>query len=136
MSRRSCTIAPHQGPRVSRPSLIFLGQLQFEHPGNGEELSMRIGARVVTRLVGFLLACSALALAQNATTSLRGTVYDAKGAVVAGAAVTLSNPATGFSHTSKSDGQGNYQFLELPAAKSRLLVNAPCFAEMRTKGFA
>ena len=95
---------------------------------------MRIGARVVTRLVGFLLACSALALAQNATTSLRGTVYDAKGAVVAGAAVTLSNPATGFSHTSKSDGQGNYQFLELPPAKYELIVNAAGFAEMRQSG--
>ena len=95
---------------------------------------MRIGARVVTRLVGFLLAVSALTLAQDATTSLRGTVYDAKGAVVAGATVTLANPATGFSHATKSDGQGNYQFLELPPAKYELIVNAVGFAEVRQSG--
>jgi len=75
---------------------------------------MRMSARVVTRLVGFFLAMSALVLAQTATTSLRGTLYDAKGAVVAGASVTINDPATGFSRTTKSDGQGNYQFLELP----------------------
>ena len=43
---------------------------------------MRAGSRAVTLLVGFFLAFSALILAQTATTSLRGTVYDAKGAVV------------------------------------------------------
>jgi len=50
---------------------------------------------------------SALVLAQTATTSLRGTLYDAKGAVVAGASVTINDPATGFSRTTKSDRQGN-----------------------------
>ncbi|MGA8274539.1 MAG: carboxypeptidase-like regulatory domain-containing protein [Candidatus Sulfotelmatobacter sp.] len=95
---------------------------------------MRIKARVVTRLVGFLLAVSALTLAQNATTSLRGTVYDAKGAVVAGASVTLTNPATGFVRSAKSDGQGAYQFLELPPAKYDLIVNAVGFAELKQSG--
>src|SRR5271156_271837 len=95
---------------------------------------MRIGARVVTQLFGFLLAVSALSLAQNATTSLRGTVYDAKGAVVAGATVTLTNPATAFSHTTKSDGQGNYQFLELPPAKYDLTVDAHGFAIVKQSG--
>ncbi|MFZ0420539.1 MAG: carboxypeptidase-like regulatory domain-containing protein [Candidatus Sulfotelmatobacter sp.] len=93
-----------------------------------------MSARVVTRLVGFFLAMSALVLAQTATTSLRGTVYDAKGAVVAGASVTINNPATGFSRTIKSDGQGNYQFLELPPAKYELTVDARGFATMKQSG--
>jgi hypothetical protein len=85
-------------------------------------------------LVGFFLAMSALVLAQTATTSLRGTVYDAKGAVVAGASVTINDPATGFSRTTKSDGQGNYQFLELPPAKYDLTVDARGFATMKQRG--
>jgi hypothetical protein len=95
---------------------------------------MRAGSRAVTLLVGFFLAFSALILAQTATTSLRGTVYDAKGAVVSGASVTITNPATGFSRTIKSDGQGNYQFLELPPAKYDLTVVGSGFATLKQSG--
>jgi hypothetical protein len=94
---------------------------------------MRSGSRVSV-LVGFLLAISAVVLAQTATTSLRGTLYDAKGAVVAGATVALTNPANGFTRTGKSDSQGNYQFLELPPAKYDLTVNAQGFAPTRQTG--
>jgi hypothetical protein len=95
---------------------------------------MRAGSRAVTLLVGFFLVFSALVLAQTATTSLRGTVYDAKGAVVSGAAITITNPATGFSRSTKSDSQGSYQFLELPPAKYEVDVNAPGFAAMKQSG--
>src|SRR5580704_18342 len=95
---------------------------------------MRSGARVVTLLVGFFLAFSTLILAQTSTTSLRGTVYDAKGAVVPGATLTITNPAIGFSRTTKSDSQGSYQFLELPPAKYELAVNASGFATLKQSG--
>lgn len=93
---------------------------------------MRSGSWLFALSVGLLL--STLALAQTATTSLHGTVYDAKGAVVTGATITISNPATGFSRTTKSDGSGNYQFLELPPAKYDLTVNAAGFATMNQTG--
>src|SRR5580704_5955687 len=92
---------------------------------------MRSGSRAVTLLAAFLLAFQALTFAQSATTSLRGTVSDAKGLVVAGAEVTLSNAATGFSRSTKTDGQGVYQFLELPPASYMLTVEAAGFAEMK-----
>ena len=95
---------------------------------------MRRDARAVTLWVGFLLAFSTLLLAQTATTSLRGTVYDPKGAVVSSATVTINNPATGFSHTIKTDGQGNYQFLQLPPATYKLTVAAPGFANVDETG--
>jgi hypothetical protein len=95
---------------------------------------MRSGARVVTLLVAFSLALSTLILAQTSTTSLRGTVYDAKGAVVSAATLTITNPATGFSRTTKSDSQGSYQFLELPPAKYELAVDASGFATMKQSG--
>ena len=85
---------------------------------------MRRSARVVTLLVGFFLALSTLVVAQTATTSLRGTVYDAKGAVVAGASVMIVNPATEFSRRTKSDNQGGYEFVDLPPATYELIVNS------------
>jgi Carboxypeptidase regulatory-like domain len=95
---------------------------------------MRMGARVVTLLFGFLLILSVLVVAQTATTSLRGTIYDAKGAVVAGASVTITDPSTGFSQRAKTDGQGNYQFLELPPATYALAVDAVGFATLKQSG--
>src|SRR5271165_165911 len=97
-------------------------------------MSMRPVSRVLPWLVAFLLACSALLSAQTATTSLRGTVSDSKGAVVAGAAVTLTNPATGFARSAKTDNQGIYQFLEIPPAKYDLAVDAPGFATTKQSG--
>src|SRR5580698_2868476 len=92
---------------------------------------MRSGSRVVTLLATFLFAFQSISFAQSATTSLRGTVSDAKGLVVAGAEVTLSNAATGFSRSTKTDGQGVYQFLEIPPAKYVLTVEAPGFATVK-----
>ncbi|MGC2794708.1 MAG: carboxypeptidase-like regulatory domain-containing protein, partial [Candidatus Sulfotelmatobacter sp.] len=85
-------------------------------------------------MAGFFLAFSALLWAQTATTSLRGSVYDAKAAAVPNATLTISNPATGFSRTTKSDSQGRYQFLELPPAKYDLTVDAKGFATMKQSG--
>src|ERR1700733_2020881 len=92
---------------------------------------MRSGARVVTLLVAFFLAFQTLSFAQSATTSLRGTVSDSKGLVVAGASVTLSSAATGFSRSTKTDGQGIYQFLEVPPANYVLTVDAAGFAKVK-----
>ena len=91
---------------------------------------MRSSSRVVTVLVGFLLV-SILASAQTATTSLRGTIADPKGAVLQGATVTLGNPATGFSRTTKSGNDGVYQFLEVPPATYTLTVAAAGFATLK-----
>ncbi|MGA7503343.1 MAG: carboxypeptidase-like regulatory domain-containing protein [Candidatus Sulfotelmatobacter sp.] len=88
---------------------------------------------------GLLVAVSVLALSimlfsQAVTTSLRGTVYDPKGAVVPGATITITNGATGFTRTAKSDGQGSYQFLELPPAKYDVVANAHGFATIMQDG--
>src|SRR5579864_1625408 len=95
---------------------------------------MRSASRVVGLLVGICLAFSVLASAQSATTSLRGTIYDPNGAAIVGATVTLLNPATGFSQTTKTGTQGSYQFLEIPPATYDLTVNAPGFAPVKQSG--
>ncbi|MCU1303908.1 MAG: hypothetical protein JWQ87_4192 [Candidatus Sulfotelmatobacter sp.] len=95
---------------------------------------MRSGSRVLALLFVCFVSFGILASAQSATTSLRGTVADSKGAVVPGAAVTITNPATGFSRTAKTDNQGEYQFLELPPAKYDMVVDSPGFGTMKQNG--
>jgi len=95
---------------------------------------MRSRSRHFSLLSVTLLVLAALAFGQSATTSLRGTVYDPKGAVVAGASITLIDPAKGFTRTTKSDAQGGYQFLDLPPATYELAVNASGFAAVRETG--
>src|SRR5260370_12663992 len=92
---------------------------------------MRSGSRVVTPLVLFFLVFSTLISAQTATTSLRGTVTDPKGAVLQGAVVTLNNPATGYSRTTKSGSDGVYQFLEVPPTAYTLTVTVSGFATLK-----
>jgi hypothetical protein len=50
------------------------------------------------------------AFAQFETASVLGTVRDPSGAVVAGAAVTLTNRDTGISVNATTDANGNYEF--------------------------
>jgi len=87
--------------------------------------------RVLALLLVCLLTFGAIVQAQTATTSLRGTVTDPKGAVIAGANLTLSNPATGYSRTVRADSQGAYQFLEVPPATYSVTVDAPGFAKLK-----
>lgn len=95
---------------------------------------MRSRLGVLTALCGFLFAFGVSLAAQTATTSLRGTVYDPKGAVISGAVVTVSNPATGFSRVAKTNAQGEYQLLELPPANYEVNVSAQGFATIKQTG--
>jgi hypothetical protein len=92
---------------------------------------MRSSSWVVAVVILSVLALGTFAAAQSATTSLHGTISDAKGLVVAGATVTINNPATGFSRTVKADDQGSYQFLEVPPSTYILTVSASGFATTR-----
>ncbi len=94
---------------------------------------MRFGVRAVFTMM-LLFIFNSMVSAQSTTTSLRGTIYDPEGAVVSGAALSLTNGATGFSRTTKSDEHGTYQFLELPPATYQLTVNATGFAAVKETG--
>src|SRR5277367_3507219 len=63
----------------------------------------------------------------QATTSLRGTIKDASGAVVAGAAVTLDAAATGAQRKVVSDKNGDYQFQQVTPGQYSLRVEKPGF---------
>jgi hypothetical protein len=67
-------------------------------------------------IVALALACLALArpaTAQFDSATVLGTIVDASGAAVPGATVTVKNADTGITATTVTDGQGNFQFLNV-----------------------
>jgi hypothetical protein len=94
---------------------------------------MRSASRVVTHLIGFLLAVGALAWAQSGTTSLRGTVSDPSGATVSAAKVTLTNAERGFTRSVTTGNTGGYEFLQLQPGTYQLMVETPGFRQAEQK---
>jgi hypothetical protein len=86
--------------------------------------------RLVVLVVVFLTSNLGV-LGQSSTSSLRGTVSDPQGAVLAGASVTLTNANTGFSQSTKTDGAGVYQFLQVPPGTYTLTVSMAGFATLK-----
>ena len=78
------------------------------------------------RLFAFIFLLALSALAQNVSGVLRGQVTDPSGAAISGASVIMT-PATGSPIVVQSNGQGMYEFKNLPAGKYTLTVAAPGF---------
>jgi outer membrane receptor protein involved in Fe transport len=88
---------------------------------------------VVATAAIFLLTClfSAGLRAQNISTAeLHGTVHDPSGAVIPNAAISIADASKGFSRSTTSDGQGNYQLLLLPPGTYVVTASAPGFASL------
>ena len=83
-------------------------------------------AFVLFLICGFF---SLAGLAQNANSSIKGTVTDTHGAVVSGATVTLSNVGTNQSLSTTSNAEGFYTFVNLAPANYKLSVSASGFAD-------
>ncbi len=81
-------------------------------------------------LMGFL---SAYAQVDYATGTLRGTVLDPQGAVVAGATVTVTNPSTGITKTVKTGGDGAYRVPALPPGTYQITIDAQGFSREVSK---
>ncbi|MBZ5505477.1 MAG: carboxypeptidase regulatory-like domain-containing protein [Acidobacteriia bacterium] len=65
-------------------------------------------------LIAFLATFCYLLPGQDATGRIVGTVTDSSGAVIPGAHVVVTNPATHVSRETETDGSGAYQVLSLP----------------------
>jgi hypothetical protein len=73
--------------------------------------SKLIFSLLLTALVAF---CASRASGQDATGRITGIIYDATGAVIADAHITVTNVATHISRETTSDATGYYQVLALP----------------------
>ncbi len=78
-------------------------------------------------VVLFLLTTSFRTYAQS-TTSLRGVVTDATGAVIPGSVVSLTNSGTGFKRQALTGEDGVYQFLQAPPGTYQVAVEKAGFA--------
>lgn len=95
---------------------------------------MRLGMRAFALLLAIFVVFTSMVWAQTGTTSLRGAISDAKGAVLPDATVTLTDKQTGYTRSVKTDGHGEYQFLQLPPSTYAVTVNANGFAELKQEG--
>jgi len=89
---------------------------------------------VVLITLGFL--CQPVALAQTTSATLTGTVFDASGAVVPDATVTLKNEASGDVRTTKSNGEGYFTFASVPPATYSVIVEKENFKTWQAKSIA
>lgn len=70
------------------------------------------------------------AVGQAGTSKITGTITDSNGAVVSGATVRITNPATGFSRNTTTGTDGIYSFPGIPPATYRLEVEARGFKKL------
>jgi hypothetical protein len=89
--------------------------------------NQRCGVLVCTLLV----MGSSLLWGQSGTTSLRGVVSDANGAVLPGASITITDPTTGFTRSVQTENDGTYQFLQLQPTVYVVEVSANGFAKLK-----
>ncbi len=87
-------------------------------------------------MVGIMLIACAPLFAQQITGSVRGTVADSSGALVAGATVTARQLETGLGRTATTDRSGNYLLLELPVGHYALEVTSKGFQKYLQEGIS
>jgi carboxypeptidase family protein len=87
-------------------------------------------------LITFAFLGQPAALAQTTTATLTGTVFDASGAVVPDATVTLKNEASGDLRSTKSNGEGYFTFASVPPATYTITVEKENFKTWQAKSIA
>jgi hypothetical protein len=79
-------------------------------------------------LVVLFLLTTVFGTYAQSTTSLRGVVTDATGAVIPGSVVSLTNSGTGFKRQALTGEDGVYQFLQAPPGTYQVAVEKAGFA--------
>ena len=79
----------------------------------------------------FTLILATALVGQQTTASINGTITDASGAVLPGAEVTVTNPATGLTRSSTTGSAGDYNIPLLPPGTYSMKVSAKNFASVQ-----
>lgn len=93
-------------------------------------------SKTICHLVILLTVFSAFVAsgsAQSTTATLSGTVTDEKGAVVAGATITITNPATNFQKNTTTDASGKFFLTQLQPSTFSLKVENTGFSPAEIK---
>src|SRR5712691_9138968 len=78
-------------------------------------------------MLSLVLSTATASLAQFYPGRITGRVQDAQGAVVSGANVKLTNPATSFERTATTDVNGEFNFPELALGTYQLTITKEGF---------
>lgn len=78
-------------------------------------------------------ACATALVAQTNTTGLGGTILDPTGALIPGATVTLTNPATNLTKVVQSNATGSYSFDQIMPGDYTVTVTAAGFSSSTRK---
>jgi hypothetical protein len=92
------------------------------------EASLDFRRTIVLLLLCSLVSCALLAQGEAVNARLSGIVFDPGDAVVAGAAVTLSSAATGFTRQLTTSTDGQFAFALIPPGPYELRVEMPGFS--------
>jgi len=74
------------------------------------------------------------ALAADVNARIKGSVTDPAGAVIAHAAITATNQATGVKYVTSSESNGDYTFPQLPVGTYSITASAPGFKSFTATG--
>jgi TonB family C-terminal domain len=99
-------------------------------------LRTRVTGAVACAALLVLAPLAALRLHGQAAGTLAGTIYDASGARVPSATVSIVNTETSQAQTAVSNQVGKYEFTNLPAGHYQVMVSSPGFAVYVRKGVA
>ncbi len=94
----------------------------------------QFGGGALAALLLLVMALSGLSVAQVTTATILGTVTDASGAVVAGAALTVKNIGTRLTQTATSDSQGRYRVSDLAIGEYEVEVTKQGFSKALRTG--
>src|SRR5439155_22188152 len=95
---------------------------------SGEFWGVRWDCRVAVFVLGLVLFVAAISVfAQLPTGTILGTVKDASGALVPGAAITAQNLETGTSRSTLTNETGAYRLAALPVGRYDLRVELAGF---------
>jgi carboxypeptidase family protein len=102
---------------------------------------MQTNRRYFAGFAVFVMAATLVLLsptlnAQQTTATLTGTVYDASGAVVPGATVTLENMSSGDTRRTESNGDGYFTFGAVPPGNYSVTVQMKGFGTWEAKNIA
>src|SRR6202162_2349923 len=106
-------------------------QMFFPEGSMGSRL-LKLIAVLAVSLVTFL----PLSFAQKTTGDIDGTVTDQSGAMLPGAALTLTDQANGGVRKSTSNAQGNFSFLNLPVGTYTISATKEGFKALSQKDVA
>ncbi len=88
----------------------------------------------LTSVITLAVLVSAQLFSQTFRGGVAGTVTDASGAIIAGAAVKLVSPDTGLTRETASSSAGEFVFQDLPLGKYDITVSQPGFGTVHVSG--